>query len=87
MATCLYKDKPCSICGKTIKVGEECAYEPQTKGVHHFECEKNQPPGPKAFALAEKLGYREYGWEELLKVIDQSEQENPCSTNSTKQPN
>lgn len=58
MATCLYKPKPCDVCGKVISVGEECSYVPETKGVRHYGCEPEpEPPGPADFARAADLGF------------------------------
>lgn len=58
MATCLYKPKPCDICGKMIAVGAECEYVPETKGVRHYGCEpQEEKPGPESFRLADSLGF------------------------------
>ena len=80
-------DGRCSICKGAIPAGEDVHYDAEAKSVQHWTCYENPQPSPEQVALAERLGYREYDWEELLKVTDQPEQENPCSTNSTKPPN
>jgi hypothetical protein len=54
---CLYKDKPCSRCGQTIKIGDECDYDGDTKTVSHpFRCVEERPSAEQ-FALAERLGF------------------------------
>lgn len=48
----------CSICREEIPKGAECEYDPTAKTVHHYECAENPKPGPEAYELAERLGYR-----------------------------
>jgi len=54
----------CRYCGKAIKPGED-EYEPESKTSFHVQCAENQPPSAEQIALAERLGYRHYSWDEL----------------------
>lgn len=55
---CLYKPKPCSRCGVTIPIGDECDYDGDTKTISHpFRCVDEQEPDATAVALAQRLGF------------------------------
>jgi hypothetical protein len=49
-------DGRCFICGKPTKAGKDM-YDLDTRQSYHAECKENQPPGPEAYALAERLGF------------------------------
>lgn len=57
----------CTYCHRPIRVNVD-EHDPARKVSFHWVCydaELSKPPSPEMFALAGKLGFKEYSWEEL----------------------
>jgi hypothetical protein len=49
----------CMFCKKPIEPGKDI-YDVSIKQSYHETCLENRPPGPEAFALADRLGFIEW---------------------------
>lgn len=47
----------CRYCKQPITVGVD-EYDLTSKASYHRECEESQPPGPEAYVLADRLGFK-----------------------------
>lgn len=65
-----FAGKRCSVCKESIPEGTDVHYEPSTKTVAHWACyEKDEPPGPEQFRLADELGFvREIGSSDWARI-------------------
>lgn len=54
----------CCYCKLPTKAGVD-EYEIESKASYHVECHENPKPTPECYAIAARLGYRQYTWEEL----------------------
>lgn len=67
----------CFICNDRISAGAECGYDGETKRIFHYACQENPEPTKEQAGLADRLGYKAYSWEELLRGMSRGNHRGP----------
>ncbi len=57
----------CWVCSEPFGKGDLIEYNPETKKAAHNFCFEDGAPDNQQEALAERLGYRSFSWEDLYR--------------------